>query len=426
MGVALLDSLLAEVDVAGALPARRGALEALRRDGLPSVRDEAWKYTSLRALERRSPAAGDARATSRTIDPSAFALAAIDGPRLVFVNGALRADLCDFRSTAGLELLPLSTHPELLPMLLAEGAGQDRTDAFLRLNTALAGDGALIRTAPGARLEAPLHLVFAGAAAEAEIAWHLRLRCELGDDSRLRLVEHYLGVDGPARIGNLVTDFALGVGARLQVLHVQDCAESASLIRRSDFRLEERAELVTDSLELGGQLVRHDFRVHLAGREARFESRGVFALHGRQHADTHLDVWHDARDTVSEVTWRGAADQRARGVFHGAITIAPGADGSDARLSNKNLLLSAQAEIDTQPALEIYADEVKAVHGATVGQLDEQALFYLQARGIPLEAARSMLVGAFCSAALDRVEPVELRAQLETLLASRLPLALED
>jgi Fe-S cluster assembly protein SufD len=147
----------------------------------------------------------------------------------------------------------------------------------------------------------------------------------------------------------------------------------------------------------------------------------VFALRGRQHADTHLDVRHAARNTISDVLWRGVADERARGVFHGAITVAAGADGADANLSNKNLLLSPHAEIDTQPVLEIYADEVKAAHGATVGKLDEQAMFYLRTRGLPPDAARHLLIAAFCGTALSDVAPPVLREHLSAMLASRLP-----
>jgi Fe-S cluster assembly protein SufD len=147
----------------------------------------------------------------------------------------------------------------------------------------------------------------------------------------------------------------------------------------------------------------------------------VFAPGGRQHLETRLDIRHLARDTSSDALWRGIADGRGRGVLHGAITVAAGADGADARLSNKNLLLSAQAEIDTQPVLEIHADEVKASHGATVGQLDERALFYLRSRGLPLEQARALLTSAFCRVALDRLDPAPLREHFTARLARQLP-----
>jgi Fe-S cluster assembly protein SufD len=424
MASALLESLLAE---RGALPApRAAAADALLRDGLPGARDEAWKYTSLRALEQRRYAAGDADAATRAVDPAAFALPGIDAPRLVFVNGAFRADLSDLRAIPGVTLDVLGARPDLLAALPVENdaatnGAAARENAFLRLNTALAADGAWLRVDAGAKVETPLHLVFAGAAAAAELAWQLRLRIELGEGSALRVVEHYVGAGDNAHLGNVVADHVLAPSARLDLVQIQDAAAASLLIRRSRCRLEREAALFLHTVEVGAQTMRHDLRVELAGAGARLVSRGVFALRGRQHADTHLDVRHDARDTASDILWRGVADERARGVFHGAITVAKGADGADAQLGNKNLLLSAQAEIDTQPVLEIHADEVKAAHGATVGQLDEQVLFYLRSRGLPRDTARRILVSAFCGAMLADLEPRALRERLDTLLATRLP-----
>ena len=140
----------------------------------------------------------------------------------------------------------------------------------------------------------------------------------------------------------------------------------------------------------------------------------------RQHIDVHLDVKHVAGDTLSDVAWRGVADGRGRGILHGAITVSTGADGTDARLQTRNLLLSPHAEIDTQPVLEIYADEVKAAHGATVGQLDERALFYLRSRGVPLADARNLLIGGFCREAFDGIVDAGLRAHMDALLDAHL------
>ena len=419
MAVALLESLLEDVPAGPA--ARSAAVAALRRDGLPGTRDEAWKYTTLRALEQRRFVAGDAGAAGREVAAETYALPGIDGPRLVFVNGVFRADLSDQREVEGLTLLPLSTEPAQLASLLAGDVG-GRADAFVRLNTALVADGALVRVAGGARIDAPLHLVFIGAPTDRDLAWQARLRVELGEGAALTLVEHHAGAGAQAHLGNLVADYALAAGARLDLLQLQDADADSTLVRRDAFLLDRGACVSAHALELGARLVRHDFRVDLAGPGARLVSRGTFALTGRQHADTRLDVRHLARDTACDIAWRGAADQRARGVFHGAITIEAGADGADAQLSSKNLLLSAQAEIDTQPVLVIHADEVTAAHGATVGQLDEQALFYLRTRGIPREAARRLLVSAFCGATLDGISREALRAHLLHLLAQRLPL----
>jgi Fe-S cluster assembly protein SufD len=429
MGVALLDGLLDAALPRGGEPAwladmRRGAAADLVRDGLHAQRSEAWKYTPLRALGQRAYVRGDDNAALHAIDPASFALPACDGPRLVFVNGVFRADLSQRTLVAGLDLRPLSAvlreDPELVRAFL-ERRFEDPAHAFARLNGALASEGPVIRVADGACIDAPVHVVFAGAAADAAIAWQARAILEVGAGARLRVIEHHVGAQGVAHLGNLVTQVAVDSGAQLDLVQVQDAPQTASLIRRSDLVIGTDASATLHSIEIGASLVRHDLSVALAGDRARFASRGVFALRGRQHADTRMDVRHVARDTASDVVWRGVADQRARGVFHGGITILAGADGSDAQLSNKNLLLSAQAEIDTQPVLEIHADEVKASHGATVGQLDERALFYLRTRGIGAAEARSLLTLAFCRVALDSLDDDTLREHLDRLLLDHLP-----
>jgi Fe-S cluster assembly protein SufD len=343
----------------------------------------------------------------------------------VFVNGVFRADLSRLDAASGVSLSTFAGadakalepwHPSL-----ARDDG-DIASAFARVNTALAIDGPLVRIADNVHVEAPLHLVFIGTADSHEIAWHARSLVALGEGSYLRIVEHHLGTaNGAPTFGNVVAHYALGACAKLDLVQIQDAAVNATLIRRSEVVIGAGAMAAAHTLEIGAQLARHDVDVNLDGRGAWFVSRGVFALRGRQHADTHLDIRHEARDTASDVVWRGVADQRSRGVFHGAITVAPGADGADASLSNKNLLLSPHAEIDTQPVLEIHADEVKAAHGATVGQLDEHALFYLRSRGLPPESARNLLIAAFCSAALGDMPFPGLREHLGALLASRLP-----
>ncbi len=423
MASALLEALL-ERDEASRGPAwladaRRTAADALAREGLPGARNEAWKYTSLRALEQSRPRS-DSEAATRVVDESLFALP-IEGPRLVFVNGVYRADLSHIESIEGASISTLgaTANGELDPWRALLARTYESVDAaFARLNTVMAADGPLIRIAPSARIDAPIHLVFVGAGRD--IAWNARALIELGARASLRVVEHHVGADATAQLGNIVVQASLGAGARLDLVQIQDAAADATLIRRSEISLADDATLSSHVLEIGARLARHDLDVDLRGRGARFVSRGVFALRGRQHADTHLDIRHDARDTASDIVWRGVADERARGVFHGAITVAQGADGADANLSNKNLLLSPNAEIDTQPVLEIYADEVKAAHGATVGQLDERALFYLRSRGLPPDAARRLLIAAFCATALAEV-PANLRAHLEAMLAARLP-----
>lgn len=405
--------------------ARRLQMDAFVRDGLPGPRSEAWKYTALRALERRAFQAGDPDATSREVDPRVLQLPGVDGPRLVFVHGVFRPDLSRLDGLPeGLTLQPLSVALSDLPESLrfALGRGWDRpSDAFARLNAALAGDGMVLRVADGAQITAPVHLVQVGTSSEHELAWHARNLIELGEGAALSLVEHHAGQDPNRNLGTQVADVIVHPNARLEWTILQEAVEGAVLVRRERLTMAAGAYARLHALERGGGTVRHELEAVLQGEGARLDTRGVFMPGGRQHMDTRLDIRHQARNTTSHALWRGVADQRGRGVFHGAICVDAGADGADAALSNKNLLLSPHAEIDTQPVLEIYADEVMAAHGATVGQLDEAALFYLRARGVPYAQARALLTIAFCQAALADLANAQLREHLDARLAARLP-----
>ena len=407
--------------------ARRENLDAFLATGLPDTRMEAWKYTALRALGQRRFAPGDAQAATRDVDATAFALPGIDGPTLTFVNGVFRADLSRVDVLpAGLSLQPLSQalRGDAEPLRFALSRHyREGGDVFARLNAALAGDGVVLRVAAGAKVAQPVHLLFVGTPAEGDLAWHVRHVIELGEGAELSLVEHHAGSADQQHLGTQVADIVLRKGAQLRQVTLQNAAHGSTLVRHDSVQLDEEAQASLYVLELGGSLVRHDLHVTLAGDRSKLDTRGVFVLNGRQHIDTQLAIRHQALNTTSASVWRGVADGRSRGVFRGAIVVAEGADGSDASLSSKNLLLSTQAEIDTKPELEIYADEVKAAHGATVGQLDERSLFYLRSRGIPLAEARSMLTAAFCRAVFESLSDEDLREHLNHQLMAHLPSA---
>ncbi|NZA27506.1 Fe-S cluster assembly protein SufD [Luteimonas sp. SJ-92] len=393
---ALLDSLTAGFEGDAA---RRAALDAALRDGLPGPRSEAWKYTPLRALERREFAAG---ASAPAIDPAL--LAGIPAPRLVFVNGRRDAALSDLSALP--EGLSLRSGPGAALAAPDDGARFRRSDAvFARLALALADEGVALDVAAGARPDTPLHLVFVGAPQDGrDLAWHLRHAIRIGDGAGLRLVEHHLAAGAHRHLDNALLALELGDGARLQHARIQAGADGATAFLRTEATLAASARYSRVDLELGGALSRHEFNVRLAGPGARLTANGVLLAGGRRHLDTRLGIEHLARDTACALLWRGIGAGRGRVVFHGGITIHEGADGADAQLSNKNLLLSDGAEIDTQPVLVIHADEVQAAHGATVGRLDAEALFYLRSRGLPMTEARTLLTAAFAReplAALD-------------------------
>ena len=403
---ALLDSLASAFNGDAA---RRSVLDDALRDGLPGARSEAWKYTSLRALERRSFAAVDA-----VPEIGVEAVAHIPAPRLVFVNGRHVPALSTLAS------LPEGVSLQLLSEAVSAGGEAARfltrrfersDEVFARLNAALASEGVLLRAEAGTMSTQPLHLVFIGAENGSDRAWHLRNLIDLRAGATLAIVEHHFALGAHAHFSNALSHVQLAQGASLTHARVQDDSDRATALLRTDAVVGQDAEYRRVDLELGAALSRHELNVRLEGDNARLVANGVLLASGKRHVDTRLGIEHIARDTSCELTWRGLGTGRGRVVFHGGILIREGADGSDAMLSNKNLLLSEDAEIDTQPVLEIHADEVKAAHGATVGRLDANALFYLRSRGLPEDLAQQLLTAAFCR------EPLALLAEPETVAA---------
>ena len=418
---ALLDSFaaafetLAARDAAGLGESRRNALDSALHDGLPGPRSEAWKYTSLRALERRGFVAAP---TAPNVDAGAVAtlLEAIPSPRMVFVDGHFDAGNSSLDGLPeGLDVQPLSRvlrdgMPRDANILQRRYAGAD--ELFAVANAALAEEGVVVRV--DRAIDTTLHLVFI--ATSGDIGVHLRHLVDLRNDASLSLVEHHLALGDDRGLANHVGHVHLGQRARLAHVRLQDAAAGATLFARTDAVLARDADYRRTDLELGGALSRHELNVRLEGESAKLQADGVLLADGRRHVDTRLGIEHIARDTACTLGWRGLAGQRGRAVFHGGIVIRAGADGSEATLSNKNLLLSANAEIDTQPVLEIHADEVKAAHGATVGQLDANALFYLRSRGLPEPEARALLTGAFCREVVARIDDATTRAICEAAL----------
>lgn len=423
---ALLDSFAAAFqalpvrEAASLADVRRDALDAALRDGLPGARSERWKYTPLRAFERRSFAPSGPQ-------PGRFdtsLLADIPAPRIVFVNGRFDAAHTDLNGLPqGVTLRPLSH-------LLEEGGDRevnflarrfDRADeVFARVNAALADDGVVLRAEEGAAGTRPIHLVFIGTPASDDLASHIRHMIELRGDAELTVIEHHLADAANAHLVNSIVHVHLAPRARLVHLRVQDEATGASLITRTDAVLARSAAYLRLDLELGGGLSRHELNVSLQGEGAQVVANGVLLADGKRHLDTRLGIEHAARDSQCELLWRGLGAGRSRAAFHGGIVIREGADGSVASLSNKNLLLSTGAEIDTQPVLEIHADEVQAAHGAAVGQLDATSMFYLRSRGIPEAQARALLTAAFCRETLEVIDDAALRDTLRVRLDAAL------
>lgn len=427
MSSALLDALKADFETLppelmnghGIGPLRRSALVSALHEGLPEQRVEAWKYTSLRALSARPLRISNA---PTAIDPEL--VADIAAPRLVFVNGVMDAGLSQLDTLqAGLQVNTLAQalrgdNPRAIAVLGRRFDGI--ANIFARINTAFATEGALITVEADAAIDTPLHLVFVGTAVESELIGNLRHVLELRENAALTVVEHHRGSGNHRNLANHLLHAHLKPGSRLTHARVQAEAIGASVIARTEAVLASNTCYRRLDLELGASLSRHELNVSLQGDGAQAIAGGVLLADGRRHLDTRLGIEHIAANTRCELPWRGIAAGRGRAVFHGGIVIRAGADGSDAQLSSRNLLLSEQAEIDSQPVLEIHADEVKAAHGATVGSLDDNALFYLRSRGLPEAQARTLLTAAFCREVLDVLADDALTQQLAPLLDATL------
>ena len=311
---------------------------------------------------------------------------------------------------------------------------EGRSRAFEALNNASLSRAIVIHVAAGQDAGTCLARWGFGTSVAPRI-FNVRLLLVLEPGSRLRLLEQYCAVAGPSRETvvtggrqpgqalNLLVQADLAADATLQHIRVQKAPDESILLTFNRVRQAQRSTYDYTGLDLGGGLVRHDVSCALQGVDARSAINGAFLLDGERHVDNHIRVDHFAPGGSSEQFFRGTLAGRSRGVFNGKAVIHPGADGSRVQQSNANLLLSAEAEIDTKPELEIHADEVDARHGATVGQMDELAVFYLRSRGLAEDQARRLLTGAFCRAVTSRMTDTVLAGHLAELLDQAMPLA---
>ena len=391
---------------------REAAWRGFSTRGLPGRRDEDWKYTRLTALERFAPEAPVALAELPTTAPT-------DGALLVFAGGRLLPQWSRLPVAPGVEVSSLATAlatdgDALRSRLRLEGPERP----FASLNQALFEDGLWLRLAPGAQLAGLLHVVHVGGVAQS--CAHLRLLIELGEHSEALVVEHYLGAGADAYHVNVLAQATLAPGARLR--HVKLLTEGAAAIHIGDFRVRvgSDARFESHALAAGGGLLRQDIDVNLDQPGGECSLRGLYTAGTGEHVDFHTRIEHIAPHCRSEETYKGLIGGTGRAVFNGRVHVHPGADKTDSAMTCANLLLSNRAEVDAKPELEIYADDVKCSHGATVGQLDEAQVFYLRARGIAQAAARELLMTAFARDALAGIDP-RLQDAVAALIDARLP-----
>ena len=397
---------------------RKAAFERFAALGFPGPRDEAWKYTSLRRLESRRFPVRDAAGV-----PCALP-APLAGHRVAIVDGRRRADLSSGTLPAGLRLRTLAeaqADGESLAALLrvAQGGGTER---FAALNAAMCPDVVLLDVAAGATAE-PVEIIVTSTATEPGMS-HPRCIIRAARGSHSRIVLRHAG-DDAERLVNSVADIEVGPDATVHLYRLLDNGARAFHIERIEATVAQRGTFVMHDAQLGAGLARLDLSVRLAAPQAAAELTGLFLADGSRHLDTHVRADHLAVGTRSLQDYRGIAAGRGRAVFNGKAVVHAGAQQSQARQTNRNLLLTPGAEIDTKPELEIYADDVQCSHGATTGQLDTAALFYLRSRGLSEIEARSALTRAFTGAVMSRMDHAAYATAVRDILDSRLAQLLE-
>jgi Fe-S cluster assembly protein SufD len=406
--------------------ARERAFGKFVEQGWPTKKQEDWRFTDVTPLREVDllPGAPSGQLDPSSFDPSLLALGSRGDHRLVFVDGRYAPGLGRTASGAGLEVVSIAS-------ALEDGSGNHNAElgvrfgrhlqsrnAFVALNTAFMTDGALVHIPAGLHAETPIYLVYL-ASAEGSTSFP-RTLIVADPGSRATVVEVYLGANGRATLSNAATEIVLGKDAQLSYHTIQQTSEAGFHIGHVAVSQDSGSELAAHSLSLDGRIVRNDVQTVLAGERCTTNLGGVYLASGKSHIDNQTTIDHTHPRSTSREDYRGVVDGSGHAVFSGRIIVRPGAEKTDAQQTNRNLLLSDNAQVNSKPQLEIFTSDVKCSHGATTGRLDPDALFYLRARGIGKRDADRILIRAFLQQGLDRVAAPALRSELEAILDRRI------
>jgi Fe-S cluster assembly protein SufD len=405
---------------------RREAIDRFVAGGFPTTRDEDWRFTPVAPIARTTWRLDGSTAgqlvTAGELEP--FRFGQPDWCTLVFVDGRFQAELSHRPELpAGVTVEPfaeaLSRDPAFIERSFARVARPEST-AFSALNAALAQEGAVIRVATGTDLVEPIHLLHVTTAEAAGAALQTRTILAVGQGARAQFVESFAALGDSASFTNAVTEVTVGAGAWVEHSRIQRESESAYHVGLTEIAQARDSHYRSFTLSMGGALARHDLRARLDDENVECLLYGLYLGRGDQLVDNHTVIRHEHPNCRSWEVYKGILDDRSHAVFNGKVFVTPEAQKTDAKQTNRNLLLSDTARVDTKPQLEIFADDVKCTHGATVGRLDEIAFFYLQSRGIPREAAQQLLIYAFAAEVVSEVASLPVREALDRLVHQRL------
>ena len=396
--------------------------------GYPTTRNEDWKFTSVAPIAQvawQVPQAAAGVIKAAALEPLRLGLPTHD---LVFVNGRFAphlSNLGDLPQGVMVQSLALAVESASRTAESWLGTVADmETHAFTALNSAQMVDGALITVAGGVRVEWPIHLIFLADLSSRQ-ATHPRNLVVAAESSEVTIVETYAGLRDDGYFTNAVTEISVGANARVEHIKIQRESERAFHVGTIEARQDRDSRFRSFSFALGGALARTNIYSVMAGEGSDCTMNGLYLLHENQHIDHQTRIEHAFPNCTSREVYKGILDGNSHAVFNGKVFVRPEAQKTDGKQTNKNLLLSDGAKVDTKPQLEIFADDVKCTHGATVGRLDEIGLFYLESRGISPARARRLLTYGFAAEVLGEIEQEPLRHQLERLVFERLEVAMQ-
>lgn len=395
-------------------------------NGFPTVKNEDWKYTNVAPIGREN-----FEVESGTIDKETlqkFTYAESKQSQLVFIDSKLNAELSDISALPEnavaltfAEAFKDERHAEIIKKNLAKLINYD-FNGFTALNTAFTENGLLLYIPKDAKIETPIHLLFVSTENKASFP---RILIIAENHSETTIIESYTRIDEAKYFTNSVVEIFLADEAKLKHFRVQRESHEAFHVGTTNIELNRGSIYDSTNINLGGRISRHDVNLKFSAEGGEAFVDGLYMLGGGQHADTHSLIEHNLPNCVSHQNYKGILNDKSRGVFNGKVYVAEGAKGTDANQSNKNLLLSNDARIDTKPQLEIYNDDVKCAHGATVGQLEDEEIFYLLSRGLEPKLATNLLTYGFAEEIIRKIEIASIKAELDEAVLNRLEVNLE-
>jgi Fe-S cluster assembly protein SufD len=407
-------------------PLRKAGLARFAEMGFPTLKHEDWRFTNIAAIARLpfKPVFEPATNGLTRDSLNQFPFAQLPGTRLVFLNGIYSAELSTTPDHIdGIKVSNLSAALANDPALIEKHLGRYalvQDNAFIALNNAFFQDGGFVYVPAAKFIKEPVQFLFLSTSKDTGTTSHPRNLIIAERGSKATIIESYISLANGATVTNSVTEFALADNSAVEHCKLQDESRDAFHIAALHSHLGRAVNFSAHSISLGAKLSRNNIRTTLDGEGIECILNGVYLTGDEQLADHHMIVDHAKAHCASHEYFNGILAGKSRGVFHGRILVRPGAQKTDAKQTNKNLLLSDEATADAKPQLEIYADDVKCTHGATIGQLNDESIYYLRSRGIGLDTARRMLIHAFAGEIVDRVKHDALREELDALVWDRL------